>query len=136
MLTMSKKPADTIQTEKTVLVLSDSQLLFNIIRIGLQQYSLKLFHHEPGANSQEPGPLLQTEEATLDLIILANSSPATEPLVVLAQTGLIRQVGRTPLLIVSNRSFAPCREKLIFHLDFPFTPELLRYTVSAILNRD
>ena len=134
---MGRKAAPANNLEKLVLVLSDSELLFNVINANLQVPKLKLLHHKPASNGTAGLPQ-NGLPASLnpDLIIVASSSPHTEPVVALAEAALNDKVGRTPLLIISDRNFATCREKKIFHLDFPFKAETLRNSVLTLLDRD
>ena len=69
----------------------------------------------------------------LDLIVLAMSSPEGEPLVALVRASLAEYVGRTPLLIISDRPFAARPEEHIAHLSFPFRPDELHDKVRGIL---
>jgi hypothetical protein len=132
---MGKKSTANNKLPKLVLVLSDSDLLFNVISANLQQPELKLLQRKPAGNgnliSQKNG---KTENSNPDLIIVASSSPSTEPVVALAEAALNDQVGHTPLLIISDRNFTTCYEKKIFHLDFPFNPETLRHSVFTLLD--
>jgi hypothetical protein len=134
---MGRKSTAKNRLEKLILVLSDSELLFNVISANLQQPELKLLQRKSTGNgaspSQENG---KTESSDPDLIIVANSSPATEPVVALAEAALNNEVGRTPLLIISDRNFTTSHEKKIFHLDFPFAPETLRHSVFTLLDQD
>jgi len=134
---MGKKSTAKNKSEKLVLVLSDSDLLFSVICANLQQPELKLLQRKPTGNGvlslQKNG---KTETSVPDLIIVASSSPSTEPVVALAEAALNDQVGHIPLLIISDRNFTTCREKKIFHLDFPFDPEALRHSVCTLLDGD
>ena len=137
-VTMGKKSTAKNKLQKLILVLSDSELLFSVISANLHQPDLKLLQrkstdHNGSSRAQKNG---KTEHETPDLIIVANSSPFTEPVVALAEAALNDQVGRTPLLIISDRNFATCREKKIFHLDFPFDPEILQRSVGTLLDGD
>jgi DNA-binding response OmpR family regulator len=115
-----------VQAGKRVLIISDSDLLSNTIQANLRQAHLRVENFKPGL-------LAQTEPDDFDLIIVATSSPASEPLVTLFDASMISQVGQTPILIVSDRSFEANLEGLVFHLDFPFTPAELRHRVQALL---
>ena len=52
---------------------------------------------------------------------------------VLHQARLLDQIGRVPVLIISERGFAPSLGDLIFHLDFPFEADALRRQVQDLL---
>jgi len=134
---MGTKSTAKHKSGKLILVLSDSDLLFSVICANLQQPELTLLQRNPTSNRalslQKNG---KTKNSVPDLIIVASSSPSTEPVVALAEAALNDQVGQTPLLIISDRNFATCYEKKIFHLDFPFDPEALRHSVCALLDGD
>ncbi len=79
---------------------------------------------------QTPQPL---EPANWPLIILAVSQPDSEPLIILQQTGLLRCLGLTPTLIISDRPFRSTPEGRLWHLTYPFTPEQLNQALVHLL---
>ena len=123
----------TKQSGKRVLVLGDSQLLFNVIEANLKQPGLKIERFELRRGS--PGCPMSQATPGFDLIIVAGSSPCSEPVVSLSRAALTEHIGRTPILIISDRAFEADREDLIYHLDFPFQPDALQELVTALLNR-
>jgi hypothetical protein len=135
---MGKKSTANNKSKKLILVLSDSELLFSVISANLGQSELKLRQRNSIDKNGDSHPQKsgKTRHETPDLIIVANSSPSTEPVVSLAEAALNDQVGHIPLLIISDRNFAICREKKIFHLDFPFDPDALQRSVFSLLDGD
>jgi hypothetical protein len=125
------------QIEKTILVLSDSELLFNIIWANLRQSHLKIYRCNPTEGAIRALPKNgHSKNTKIDLIIVANSSRSTEPVVTLAEAALAAQIGHIPLLIISDRNFVVSQKQQIFHLDFPFEPEALCHKVQTLLNHD
>jgi hypothetical protein len=68
-----------------------------------------------------------------DLIIVATSSPTSEPVVALAKASLAERIGQVPLLIISDRPFDPDVDERIAHLDFPFHVSALHKAVQELL---
>lgn len=68
-----------------------------------------------------------------NLVVVAASSPVSEPLLMLLRASLTSYIGQIPLLIISSRPFESFSEERIFHLDFPFHPEELRTLVGCML---
>ena len=130
-------------TVKRIFVLTDSDLLFNIIKANLQQPKLRLALHNPfsGAHSAEakadPVQTVYNHQDDLfsevDLIIVAHSAHSSEPVVTLAQAQLANLIGRIPILIISDRPFEGRPAQQIYHLDFPFDSTNLRHTVEDLL---
>jgi hypothetical protein len=128
---------------KRVLILTDSDLLFHIIKANLQRphLRLKLRNPIPVAQSFEAAVnVVQTANdnqtdpfSEIDLIIVAHSAHTSEPIVTLAQAHLADQIGRIPILIISDRPFDAKPVEQIYHLDFPFNSVELRYTVEDLL---
>jgi hypothetical protein len=71
-----------------------------------------------------------------DLIIVATSSPTSEPVVALAKASLTERVGQVPLLIISDRPFDPDLDAQIAHLDFPFSLGELHSAVQELLPKE
>ena len=131
---MGKNLITENETEQSILVLSDSELLSNVIWANLQQSYLKVYHRNPTDNKISALPNNESSgNSKFDLIIVASSSPTTEPVVALAEAALGDQIGHTPLLIISNRNFTANHEKQIFHLDFPFDSGALHHKVLTLL---
>lgn len=130
-------------TVKRIFVLTDSDLLYTIIKANLQQPNLRLALHNPFANSRSVearANLVQTNcnhqgdpFSAVDLIIIAHSAHTSEPVVTLAQAKLANQIGRIPILIISDRPFEARPIQQIYHLDFPFDSANLRHTVEVLL---
>jgi hypothetical protein len=117
---------------KRVLVLGDSELLFNVIEANLKVARLKIDRFELGRRS--PDSQRSQGPGSFDLIIVASSSPCSEPVVSLSRAALTEHIGRTPILIISDREFEPDHQGLIYHLDFPFEPDALRDLVLGLLD--
>jgi hypothetical protein len=120
-------------TMKQIVVVSDSIGLSRVIEVnlkGLKVEVLKITCSPEGTGGR--GQLARR----CDLIIVALSSPASEPVVVLARASLAGQVGQVPLLIISDRPFESDPRDQIVHLDFPFDIDRLYGTVSAILGAE
>lgn len=123
---------------KRVLVLSDNDGLSRAIELNLKHSQLeiiKLALSPPGQRSEpvEGQRECQAEVGHFDLIVVAMSSPTSEPVVALARTSLIRQIGQVPLLIISDRPFQSDPDDQIIHLDFPFDIDRLHDKVEEIL---
>ena len=71
-----------------------------------------------------------------DLIIVATSSPTSEPVVALAKASLADRIGQIPLLIISDRPFDSDVDKRIAHLDFPFRVGELLKAVQRLLQEE
>ena len=110
---------------KRVLILSDVDKLARVISLGLNRYL--------GIEAVHPWPQDRVTGNGYDLIIVALGSSASEPIVALSQAGLTRQIGRVPILIISDRPAVDAPEDHIAHLDFPFDVGQLCQKVAAIL---
>lgn len=123
------------QVAKNILVLYDSDLLFDIIKSNLRHIPLNI--QGIGKKSFSEKTKVECRIDNLALIIVAISSVSKgEPLVSLFNTALINQVGRIPILIVSDRKFDSDNRGLIFHLDFPSDVGELCHRVQAIIDRN
>ncbi len=71
-----------------------------------------------------------------DLIILALSAYDSEPVVALARAALTLEIGRVPLLIISDRAFRSDPATRIRHMPFPFTVGQLYGQVQSILQEE
>jgi hypothetical protein len=116
---------------KRVLVVSDNEGLSRAIALNLDNcLEVKTVRLEP----QTPEHWIpHAERIRFDLMIVAMSSPASEPVIALARASLASQVGQVPLLIISDRPFDSAPEDHISHLDFPFDIDRLCYTVREML---
>ncbi len=118
---------------KRVVVLSDHNLIFRAIQLALDNW-LEVEVLDP-AQELSQGPGSRSTLGACDLIVVAASSPSTEPVVALVRSSLVDRIGRTPLLIISDRPFAAVPEARISHLRFPFDPAQLRDTIRGILGQ-
>lgn len=116
---------------KRVVVLSDHRMIFRAIELALNSWlDIEVLSRGPDGFQeigQAPG------FAACDLIVVAVSSPSTEPVVTLVQSSLVDRIGQIPLLIISDRPFDAVPEAKISHLRFPFEPARLRDTIRGIL---
>ena len=120
---------DTVKTleKKKVLILSDNKSLSRAIELNLNsRLEVKIIKLASELPTQWEA---QTGTTDFDLIILAMSSPDSEPVVTLARASLIKRIGQTPLLIISDRPFDVEPEHRITHLNFPFEIDRLCSTV-------
>lgn len=116
---------------KNVLVLSDDDLLSEVIELALGEYTVQTVSI-PGEAPSEPG---QPDLDHTDLIIVALGSFNSEPVVALAKTALSGVIGRIPLLIISSKRFQPDDHVPIYHLDFPFNVRELQAQVRRAMRR-
>ena len=117
--------------EKTVLILSDNDGLSRAIALNLNsQLDAKIIRLAPGSLRQQEN---QVEIGDCDLMVVAMSSPTSEPLLALARASLTEWVGQVPLLIISDRPFESEPDDRIVHLDFPFDVDGLHDKVKEIL---
>jgi len=107
-----------------VLVWSDDDFLYEIIEANLRCLHLLAKRAEPEATAQD---------FPFTLLIMALSSPNSEPVVALGQAALGGLLGHIPLLIISDRPFKAAPTNLIYHLEFPFNAEKLHHTVQTLL---
>ena len=120
----------TTLAEKRVLVLSDNEGLTRAIELNLTSHlPVEITKLEMESRAQ-PCDYADTE---FDLMVVALSSPRSEPIVVLAKASLAGQIGRVPLLIISERPFHPDPSGRIVHLNFPFDVRGLYCKVQEIL---
>ena len=119
------------QDTKKVLVLSDRDMLFDVIKINLEKIPATVvrFEEETNGNSSRANNIDQ-----FNLIVVASGSSTSEPLVTLFKASLTKQIGQIPLLIISDRQFDAHNPGQIFHLDFPFNAGDLRLKVKQLLS--
>jgi hypothetical protein len=116
---------------KRVLLLSDHEGLASAIEWNLNGHGgLEVTSMAPGS-SMPPGA--RPASGACDLIIVAMSSPASEPLVALFRASLLRRIGQVPLLIISDRPFHSEPDDKITHMDFPFDIDQLLCRIRQIL---
>jgi len=114
--------------QKRVFVVSDNVGLARAIDLNLKacfEADTVLIAPHPGENLAIAGDC--------DLIIVATSSPTSEPVVALAKASLAERIGQVPLLIISDRPFDPDVDERIAHLDFPFHVSALHKAVQELL---
>ena len=117
--------------DKRVLVLSDSDTLARVLALSLEgRFSVEVARRVVG-----PGPPNGNGNTlgNLDLIVVALSSPSSEPVVELHRAALIEHVGQVPLLIISDKPFRTEASEAIRHLQFPFEIETLHERVEELL---
>jgi hypothetical protein len=115
---------------KRAVILSDNDLLFQAIAANLS-HCLNMQIVGPGPGDQGGG--LQPEDP-LDLIVVALCGRGGEPVLALARASLAGQIGRVPILIISNRPFYPRPEEQVAYLHFPFRPDELQDRVRGLLH--
>ena len=125
-----KKHTEVAQAPKRVIVLSDSDLLFNVIKANLNLDGLMV----DSAASRLPSE--EESQPALSLIIIAGASAGSEPVITLFDAALIQHIGQTPILIISYRGFKPNLRAKIFHMSFPFNTTKLRHQVQELLKTD
>jgi hypothetical protein len=121
----------TVTDGKRVVVLSDNHLISRAIQLALN-HSLELEVLSPG-DGQLEGSDRSFQVPACDLIVVAVSSPDTEPVVALVRSSLVDRIGHVPLLIISDRPFDALPEAKLSHLRYPFDPTQLRERVHRIL---
>lgn len=115
--------------KKKILVLSDNDKVTKVIRLTLNG------DIEVQVARTAPRPQEQSGCDDVDLIVVATSSHTSEPVVELARSALTGYIGRVPLLIISDRPFAPDPQDRITHLSFPFQVDELRDRVRELLKQ-
>lgn len=118
-----------------ILLISDNWFLLELVTTNLEAYAAntRLLRWSDGA--MQPTWDARQVAATCRLVLLALSHSSNEPVVVLARAGLTHLVGMIPLLIISDRIFQADPERLIFHLPFPFSADMLRQQVADLLSQ-
>ena len=116
---------------KRVLVLSDDHRLSRAIELNLRKrLGVEVVTVASNSLEQRGSP---TRNDGFDLIVVAMSSPVSEPVVALARASLVKHIGRVPLLIISDRPFDPDPDDQIAHLEFPFDASALHDKVQGLL---
>jgi len=111
-----------------ICVLSDSARLCRLIIYLLADYGPVAGWAAQGAGQSPP----TLERHALQLIIIAVAAVESEPLALLAQARLATFVGRTPLLLITDRPFTAPLGDSIYHLNYPFTAEALLKIVGEL----
>jgi hypothetical protein len=120
---------------KSILVLSDNDLLARAIELNLSKtwtVDVLLLTPESAVRRRSRAGV----DRHADLIVVAMSSPASEPVVALSRASLCGRIGQVPILIISDRPFDSRSDDRIIHLDFPFDINRLRGKVAEILQVD
>ena len=118
---------------KRILILSDNAGLSRAIEVNLNNHlEVEVVRLATSILKRRRD---QVENGRFDLIVVAMSSPASEPVVALARASLADRIGRVPLLIVSDRPFDSEPDEQIIHLDFPFDIDRLHDKVKQVLLR-
>ncbi len=128
---MKDNATSSASTGRRAFLVSDHAALYKAIELALySRFGLEVKGFTLDAAGQQknaPG------EGALDIIIVAMSSPASEPLVAVARASLTAHIGRVPLLIISSRPFQSNPEERITHLYFPFDMDALYDRVRRVL---
>lgn len=127
-------------TGKRVLILSDNDRLSRAIELNLDGGLEVEIMELASSPRQRPEPVegqhrSPAEAGHFDLIVVAMSSPTSEPVVALAKASLAEYIGQVPLLIISDRLFRSDPEAQIIHLDFPFDIDRLQAQVRELLQQ-
>jgi hypothetical protein len=119
---------------KRVVILSDNEMLARAVELNLcHRLGMQIVSPEASAMQQLAG---HGSGIALDLIVVALSSPESEPNLMLARASLLGDMGRTPLLVISNKQFKQRPDRRSAHLGFPFVPERLADKVKRILSSE
>jgi hypothetical protein len=117
---------------KRAIVVTDHELLFRAIELNLH-YRLGIEIVTPTwsvADCQD----MEEGVVDVDLIVVALSSPISEPVVALTERSLAGWIGKIPLLVISDKLFDPGPIGEAIHLNFPFTPDGLRDRIKEMLH--
>ncbi len=116
-------------TRKKAFVLSDHDGLYRSLALHLNKgLGIDVIRHEPDSPTSEP-----RRSDHVDLVVLAQSVPAGEPIMVAAKTLLGGRIGRVPTLIISSEPFPSIPQARVFYLNFPFDIDELYAKVTEIL---
>jgi hypothetical protein len=118
---------------KSILVLCDYDALYAAIELKLSAMPEAHVTRLRSTLAERPkGPF---PAGDFDLIIVATTSPTSDPLSMLSKTSLLHRVGKSPLLIISEQPTRSESDEDISYLNFPFDMDELTRTVSQILGR-
>ena len=119
------------KADKRILVVSDDKRLSRAIELNLNsRLAVDIVMDATGPLEQAAGRMKNDD---LDLIVVAASSPSSEPVVALARARLAHHIGRIPILLISDRPVAPALDTKIDHLAYPFDISELCEAVKEIL---
>ena len=119
------------KADKRILVVSDDKRLSRAIELNLNsRLAVDIVMDATGPLEQAAGRMKNDD---LDLIVVAASSPSSEPVVALARARLAHHIGRIPILLISDRPVAPALDTKIDHLAYPFGINELCEAVREIL---
>jgi DNA-binding response OmpR family regulator len=119
------------ETTKRVLVVSDDSRLSRAIELNLNsRLAVTVVIATTGLAEQRADRKQKDNPA---LIVVAMSSPSSEPVVALTRAGLTHHIGRVPILLISDRPVCPALDTKIGHLEYPFGIDALRDKVAEIL---
>ncbi len=119
--------------KKRILVLSDDDRLSRAIALNLTNPQVEIARFMVNGAHGEGKRHGQAAIGHCDLIVMAMSSPSSEPVVVLGKASLGGRIGQVPLLIISDRPFDSDADNKITHLDYPFDANHLGHVVKDIL---
>jgi DNA-binding response OmpR family regulator len=118
-------------TTKKILVVSDDSRLSRAIELNLNsRLAVEIVTATTGPAEERAD---RTQKDDPALIVVAMSSPSSEPVVALARARLTHHVGRVPILLISDRPVCPALDTKIGHLEYPFGIDALRDKVAEIL---
>ncbi len=127
------KDTDADLGERKGLVISDNARLVRAIALVLHScLGVEMLELEPDSLREWKIP----QDIDLLLIVLALSSPDSEPLVLLSRASLGAKIGRVPVLIVSERAFMSDPGDHVFHVDFPYDPHQLCEKAREVLREN
>ena len=116
-----------------ILLIGDNRFLLRLVATNLAPLTATALLLGADSSTTPLASGSRDNGAPCNLILLALSRSSNEPVVILAQAGLTRLVGRVPLLIISDRTFQADPERHIFHLPFPFSAQALQKQVNDLL---
>ncbi|MCP4538145.1 MAG: hypothetical protein GY832_13470 [Chloroflexi bacterium] len=128
---------------KRVLVLGDNAKLSRAIELNLElclrmQIMIRMTsspsqRKDRTENNPQHNDASDNGARNVDLIVVAASSPTSEPIIALARASLTGCIGQVPILIISHRPIDPAPDAHIDHLNFPFDANGLYKKVRDIL---
>lgn len=122
---------EAIPAGKNILILSDNPLLARAIELNLSgSLTMRVRHWEHiflnDVHRTEPS-------FRADLIIVAMSSLAHDPMAALVGCGLASQIDVIPMVVISANPFYVVSHRRIAQLGFPFDPQHLLSLVDDLL---
>lgn len=121
---MDPRRSDYLSGGKSVLALSDSELLLRVIEINLdcQVQGVALDTGEPVPRAGE-----------FDLVIVAISAASNDPVTILQRVDVIERIKSIPTLVICHQPIDLQLDDQISHLPFPFDSVALRRAVYRLL---